>query len=145
MEQLDRLLFQVQKVHSDGRPDLFRPGAKKYTDEELAEIIRDDSRPIYVAVEGERVLGYAFCIYEATEGSSSQQDRKALYIDDLCVDETCRGQHVGTRLYQYVLDTARENGCYHVTLNVWCLNESAMRFYEKCGLNPLKIMMEQVL
>ena len=72
MEQLDRLLFQVQKVHSDGRPDLFRPGAKKYTDEELAEIIRDDSRPIYVAVEGERVLGYAFCIYEATEGSSSR-------------------------------------------------------------------------
>lgn len=145
IEQLNRLLFQVQKVHSDGRPDLFRPGAKKYTDGELVKIIRDDQRPVYVAVEGEQMFGYAFCVYETTEGSASQTDRKMLYIDDLCVDEACRGQRIGTRLYRHVLDTARNNGCFHVTLNVWRLNEPAMKFYEKCGMTPLKVIMEQVL
>jgi GNAT superfamily N-acetyltransferase len=61
------------------------------------------------------------------------------------VDEQMRGKGVGTLLYEHVLSEAKANDCYHVTLNVWCLNESAMRFYEKCGLSPLKITMEQIL
>ena len=40
---------------------------------------------------------------------------------------------------------AKENGCYNVTLNVWSCNESAMKFYEKCGLVPQKVGMEQIL
>ena len=66
-------------------------------------------------------------------------------IDDLCVDECCRGQHIGRTLYDAVLAFARENGCYNVTLNVWSCNESAMRFYEKCGLKPQKVGMEVIL
>ena len=29
--QIEELLYQVHKVHSDKRPDLFIPGSKKYT------------------------------------------------------------------------------------------------------------------
>ena len=72
----------------------------------------------------------AFCIYEEP-GKGSRHDVKTLYIDDLCVDEACRGQHIGSALYAYVVETARENGCYRITLNVWCLNEPAMRFYSE--------------
>ena len=46
---------------------------------------------------------------------------------------------MGQALYQAVLDLARGNGCYNVTLNVWSCNESAMRFYQKCGLKPQKV------
>lgn len=62
-----------------------------------------------------------------------------------CVDEEKRVRHIGSRLYEYVTDYARTNGCRHITLNVWCLNEPAMKFYEACGLTPLKIMMEKIL
>ena len=86
-------------------------------------------------------LGYAFCIIETPKATSSLKSVKTLYIDDLCVDETARGAHIGTALYQYVTEFAREIGCQRITLNVWCLNESAMRFYEKRGLSPLKITM----
>ena len=72
-------------------------------------------------------------------------DIKTLYIDDLCVDEARRGQHIGKSLYEYVLRFARENGFYNVTLNVWSLNESAMKFYEACGLVPQKVGMEKIL
>ena len=68
-----------------------------------------------------------------------------LYIDDLCVDEKSRGQHIGRAIYEYVLKFAKENGCYNVTLNVWACNESAMKFYEKCGLSVQKIGMEKIL
>ena len=140
------LLYQVHRVHSEGRPDIFRAGNKKYTEEELLQILSNENTPIYAAAdENDMLCGYAFCIYEEIKGQISLMDRKSLYIDDLCVDENIRGKHIGTLLYEHVLNEARKNGCYHVTLNVWCLNESAMRFYEKCGLAVQKIGMELVL
>ncbi|MGN1030566.1 MAG: GNAT family N-acetyltransferase [Butyricicoccaceae bacterium] len=146
MAGINRLLRQVLMVHHNGRPDLFKANAKKYTDEELSELLRDDSRPVFVRVdENDYVMGYAFCIFQQHVDDNILTDIKTLYIDDLCVDETIRGQHVGSSLYEYVLDFARKSGCYNVTLNVWSCNESAKKFYEACGLVPQKIGMEKIL
>lgn len=146
MDGINKLLFQVCLVHHKGRPDLFKYGAKKYTNEELRELIHDDNRPILVAVdEKEQVLGYAFCIFQEHIGDNVLTDIKTLYIDDLCVDEEIRGQHIGRSIYDYVLDFAKENGCYNVTLNVWSCNPPAMKFYESCGLQPQKVGMEVIL
>lgn len=141
-----RLLVQVCMVHHNGRPDLFKGPATKYTAEQLKEIFRDDRRPVFVLTnEDDKVLGYAFCVYQEHFGDNILTDIRTLYIDDLCVDEDCRGQHIGKQLYEYVLDYARKNGFYNVTLNVWNCNESAMKFYQKCGLVPQKVGMEKIL
>ena len=146
IEGINSLLLQVCLVHHKGRPDLFKYGAKKYTDNELKEILRDPGRPILVAVnEDQDVLGYAFCVFQQHKEDNILTDIKTLYIDDLCVDEGRRGQHIGSRLYEAVLSFARENGCYNVTLNVWSANEAAMKFYQACGLKPQKVGMETIL
>lgn len=143
---INELLYQVLMVHHNGRPDIFKANVKKYTDDELLKIIADDERPIFVGVdEEEHVLGYAFCMFQEHKDSHVLTDIKTLYIDDLCVDEDKRGQHIGKQLYDYVLKFAKEQGCYNVTLNVWSCNQSAMKFYEKCGLVPQKIGMEKIL
>lgn len=146
IDKINDLLLQVCLVHHVGRPDIFKYGAKKYTDEELLEIINDDNRPILVAVdENDAVCGYAFLVFKQYVDNNILTDIKTLYIDDLCVDEDKRGQHIGSELYEAVLAFAKENGCYNVTLNVWSCNESAMKFYEKCGLKPQKVFMETIL
>lgn len=146
MSDILKLLSQVLMVHHNGRPDLFKGGVRKYTEEELAALIKDDSKPIFVGVdEQERVLGYAFCVFIQHVDDNILTDIKTLYIDDLCVDEEIRGQHVGKQLYEYVLAFAKEQGCYNVTLNVWELNQGAKKFYEACGLVPQKIGMEKIL
>ena len=145
MDGINKLLLQVAMVHHKGRPDLFKAGVRKYTDEELKEIIGDDSRPVLVAAdEHGNVIGYAFCIFQQLK-SHILTDIKTLYIDDLCVDEAVRGQHIGKRLYEAVLALAKESGCYNVTLNVWSCNRAAMKFYESCGLVPQKTGMEKIL
>ena len=58
---------------------------------------------------------------------------KSLFIDDLCVDQQARGQHIGESLFEYVKQQAKEPGCYELTLNVWAGNPSAAHFYEKNG------------
>lgn len=146
MDGINKLLLQVCLVHHKGRPDLFKYGAKKYTDEQLKAIIHDEDRPIFTAVdESGNVLGYAFCIFQQHIKDNILTDIKTLYIDDLCVDEEIRGRHIGMQLYETVLSFAREQGCYNVTLNVWSCNESAMKFYQSCGLKPQKIGMETIL
>lgn len=145
IERMHELLTQVNLVHHKGRPDLFKCG-RKYTDEQLREILRDKKRPIFAAVdENDCLLGYVFCIFQQHLNDNILTDIKTLYIDDLCVDETKRGLHIGSTLYNAVLDFAREHGCYNVTLNVWSCNESAMKFYENCGLRPQKVGMEVIL
>ncbi len=146
MDGINKLLQQVCLVHHKGRPDLFKYGAKKYTDEELRRIINDDLRPILTATDEEgNVLGYAFCIFQQHLKDNILTDIKTLYIDDLCVDENLRGQHIGRQLYEAVLAYARAHDCYNVTLNVWSLNEPAMKFYQACGLKPQKVGMETIL
>ena len=139
------LLQQVGEVHHQIRPDLFRSGAQKYDRGDLEDLLKDPDRPILIADIDGHVAGYAFCILQQTKDNPVLCDRKVLYIDDICVDEAVRGQGIATSLYDRVIAFARELNCHAVTLNVWCGNDGAMKFYEKCGMKPQKIGMETIL
>ena len=124
IERVMELLGQVLQIHADIRPDIFIPGTTKYTKDELAEMIKDDTKPIYVAVdEKDDCLGYAFC-----------QLRKQPF-----------SEHIGELLFEYVKEEAKRLGCYEVTLNVWAGNTSAEKFYEKMGLKTKERQMEYIL
>ncbi|MBQ8923061.1 MAG: GNAT family N-acetyltransferase [Oscillospiraceae bacterium] len=140
------LLVQVDMVHHNGRPDLFKGPATKYNAKELEAIIADDKTPVFVCVSDDgAVLGHAFCIHKQIIGDAVLTDVKTLYIDDICVSETARRMKIGSQLYEAVLAYARASGCYNVTLNVWSCNPGAQKFYESCGMKPQKIGMEVIL
>ena len=139
------LLYQVGGVHHDIRPDIFRENAIKYTPAQLEALLQDENSPIFIYDEDGLVAGYCFCQIRQFTDSTVLTDRKELYIDDLCVDENRRGQHIGSALYNHAVAFAKEIGCQFLTLNVWCGNDGAMRFYENAGLTKRNIMMEKKL
>ncbi len=140
------LLLQVESLHHDLRPDLFREPCTKYTDKELEEILQDKTTPVFVDVDAhDHVLGYLFAILKETHDHRVLRDVKTLYIDDLCVDATYRGCGIGGRLYQHAVQYAKEQGCYNVTLNVWSDNRVALDFYESQGMHPQRQWMETLL
>ena len=139
------LLRQVGQVHHLIRSDIFPDGCQKYDETELAALLEDAMRPVFVAVAEGTVLGYCFCKLRQFEESPVAVQRKELYIDDLCVDETCRGQQVGKKLFHHICQYASILGCRSVTLNVWSCNPGAMAFYEKMGLKSQKVGMELLL
>ena len=143
--RLEDLLYQVHGLHAEGRPDIFNPGCKKYTADQLKEILADPiNTPVFVATADGVLVGYCFCIRQV-QSAASMQKISTLYIDDLCVDAAMRGKGFGKILYDHAVEYARDNGYYNLTLNVWACNPSAMRFYEKCGLAVQKVGMELVL
>ncbi len=144
-DRLYELLAEVQQLHADGRPDIFISGTHKYGLNGILKILSNPLTPVFVAVENEFVLGYAFCEIINQEKTNNLYARKCYYIDDLCVDKGYRGKGIGRKLYEFVLEKAKEESCDAVTLNVWHLNDDAMKFYEKVGMKPLKTVMETKL
>ena len=146
IDDILRLLTEVNMVHHVIRPDLFKGPATKYSREELEQKVQTEEDPIFVfADDADQVLGYIFCVTEEVQESALRTGIRTLYIDDLCVYETARGQHVGRQLYEYALDYARANGFYNVTLHIWGGNDSALKFYEKMGMQNQYTCLEQIL
>ncbi len=140
------LLEQVNMVHHNGRPDLFYGPATKYNKEELEKLLYDQNTFIFVSCDQkDHVLGYAFCLHQQHLNSSLLTDIRTLYIDDICVDEKARHQHIGKSLYEHVVKFAQQNDYYNITLNVWSLNPGAQAFYESLGMKPYLIGMEMIL
>lgn len=144
--KITELLSQVLELHARIRPDIFISGTTKYTPEELSDIFQNPKRPVYVAVnEQDEVLGYAFCVIRKQPFSNNMVPFQSLYIDDLCVDQNIRGQHIGRQLFEFVKEEARRLDCYEVSLCVWEGNDHARSFYEKMGLKPKETVMELIL
>lgn len=143
---ISKLLGEVLEIHAAIRPDIFIPGTTKYTAEELTEILNDNQKPVYVAVdENDEVLGYAFTQLQEQPFSTNMVQFKSLFIDDLCVDSSARSQGVGKALLNFVKQEAKRVGCYELTLNVWAGNNSAINFYKKNGLKVKETTMEFIL
>ena len=146
VSRIVELLGQVLQIHAEIRPDIFIPDTTKYTEQELATLLKDEKKPIYVAVNEEDVcLGYAFCQVKEQPFSNNMVQFQSLFIDDLCVDRFARGQHIGESLFDYVKQEAKRMGCYEVTLNVWAGNTSAEKFYEKMGMKTKERQLEYIL
>ena len=140
------LLSQVLEVHARIRPDIFIPGTTKYGEEDLKAMFLDEKRPVYVAEDKNgNVSGYVMCQLREPPFTSTMVSGRTLFIDDLCVDETVRGQHIGEALFRFAADQARRMGCRDVILNVWEGNDAAKRFYEKMGMRPRETQMELLL
>lgn len=142
--EIENLLYQVNNVHAEKRPDIFKLGEKKYSAEELRSIINNDETPVFVADDNNRIIGYIFCVFIKSKGGA-MQPIKTLYIDDLCVSENLRGHHIGSKLYDFVLKFAQKNNCYNVTLHVWECNSLAKSFYKKCGFKIQNYTMEKII
>lgn len=137
------LLSQVLEIHAKLRPDLFVSGTTKYSKEDLEAILKDTNKPIFVATIDHYVVGYAMC--QIRIPTSNMHPVKIFHLDDLCVDEKYRKQGIGKSLYQKVVETAKENNCYEVTLNVWPGNDAALKFYEKMGMKTRSVFMEHIM
>ena len=96
----------------------------------FAEIDRDANNELVVACLGEAVVGVlqlTFIPYLTHQGS-----RRAL-IEGVRVASAHRGTGLGTRLFEWAIERARERGCRMVQLTTDKSRPDAKRFYEALG------------
>jgi len=124
---VNRLARQVHGLHVLLQPDIYEmPEGELYPQERYDQALQD--KELYLAkVEGIPV-GYALLRVRQTLSGN-----KVMLLDELCVDEACRRQGLGTEMMKFIHVLAKAQGCHHLELNVNAKNEAALRLYEKCG------------
>ncbi len=142
--RVSELLADICILHREGRPDIFKPGTK-YNTAQLQALFSDPEHLVLVAEECGRTVGYAICLVKKHFAHPVFCDFTTMYIDDLCVDTSCRGKGIGRRLFDEVRCRANELGAHNIELNVWAFNKGAVGFYESLGMRPQRMMMELVL
>ena len=141
--RLLELLKQVNQVHFELRPDLFKKETK-YNANDLERLLKNEDHVIFV-YDDEGVQGYLFSEIKDYTKNQLLQPIKTLYIDDLCVDEQSRGNHVGKKLLEHAKEYAKENHFHNITLHVWEGNDSAYEFYKRNGMKEQSRTMEMIL
>ncbi len=145
--EIANILFQIQEIHHLGRPDLFKSESRKYDRVQVEDIINKPESVVFSATNSEnKIVGYCICYIREVNETDSAKSRKILFVDDLCVDESFRGNHIGETLFNSVREYAiSQNDFDAINLNVWEFNQSAIKFYEKMELKTMTRIMELVL
>jgi len=139
------LQSEIAKLHFEGRPDLFRPEPRFYTEDEFARMLADPKRFIFVAQEEGIVVGYAFASVVHMRSHPTYVDFDVFHIDDICVLERCRGKGIGKMLFSVCKEEALRAHCMLMDLGVLSFNQDAISFYKSCGMTEQQRRMELIL
>jgi ribosomal protein S18 acetylase RimI-like enzyme len=123
-EDVDLLMSLVERLESE-LPDL--PYAEDPAEFERAKVERMVTDGVaLIAEEDGNAIGYALARY-------GDHGPTTVYVSDLWVDSTVRGQGIGRELLRRVSDAAIGHGSTHVVLDVDSTNRDAIGFYEHLG------------
>ena len=143
LERLTELFIELHRHHVEIMPESFLMPEQSWFSGKISEILNDVGQKVLVYDSG-RIEAYA--VVRIIEVDSPDKPyRKVCFIECFAVSENCRRQGVGTELFNAVKEFGREKGCTSVQLGVSAGNTGAVDFYEKMGLMPRTIQMEDKL
>ncbi len=93
------------------------------------EVIASDFHDMFLAIDdSNKIVGIA--TLSIIMGPIA---RKIAYLEDFVTDESVRGQGVGSKIWDALLDWAKEKGCSELNFTSGQGREAAWKFYEGKG------------
>ncbi len=137
------LRWELAEIHHKKRPDLFRAPKKMGYFFRMRKLLLEETPQMLVAVNREnKIVGYLWYSSVIYDNHEVMKDMRILHIEDIYVEKSARRCHVGERLCQWIRTYGQERQYDLLTLDVWAVNQEAIRFYEACGFSPQIIRME---
>lgn len=140
--RVNELRKQVNDLHCNGRPDIFRKGWREELQNHIYEIYENDNSDVIVAIINNIIVGYACVAYVNNPIKPHYLERNYYYIDEFGVDTKYQRQGIATELFKYMKNDAKNKGYSKIELDVWEFNTDAIEFYKKVGLNSYRRFME---
>lgn len=136
---VENILKQVQELHVNLRPDIYKPMDVVMSEESYLESIKKDK---FMVVEVEGVLCGLFILIERIYNMPTHIKRKIIYLDTMVIDKEYRNKGIGTKVFEYIKRYAKENKYDGIELQVNARNVVARKMYEKNGFTEKSINME---
>ena len=145
LERVNELRRQVNELHVQGKPDVFKPGFCDELRDYVFAVWEDPRKRIAVAERNGVICGFAVLNHITRPENPFMYERDFLDIDEFCVDEAFRRQGVASELIAFIRSWALEQGFRRIELNMWEFNESALAFYEAAGFTTFRRYMEMYI
>lgn len=98
-----------------------------FTHEKLMEVIKDINCHLFVIEDEERIIGCAtLCVFHSPTGTKAS-------VEDVVVSEDYRGQHLGRKVMEYVLEQAKALSPIELHLTSNPMRVAANKLYQSIG------------
>ena len=138
-EAVARIMNQVQQMHVEWRPDVYKPNENLIPRDIFEKIVAGDT--FYVAEADGLVVGILEVVYRHIE-TPSHVTRDIIFIDSMAVDEAYRGMGIGHLFFDKIKEIKAEKKLDGIELQVNAKNKAADEMYLKCGFTEKSINME---
>lgn len=145
LPKVNELRRQVNDLHVEGRPDIFKPGFSDELKDHIFEIWEDEKQQIVVAEENGEICGFAVLHIIERPENPYMFGRYFLDIDEFCVDSEHRRRGIAKSMISFIKEYAAEQGFKKLELNMWEFNEGALAFYEAAGFKTYRRYMDMDL
>ena len=132
--KIHRLIMQVHKLHVKERTDIYKD-VDPMNFEEFKNELSNNNNIYLVAQLENKIVGICFSQISEISNNKIMKDRKILNIGDICVDEQYQRNGIGKKLYNQIVQIAKEKNIHNVELMVWAFNKNAIKFYENLNHN----------
>lgn len=106
-------------------------------------MLRDDDAAVFVAEEGEEIVGYVFAALEPL--SWKELRGPAGFIHDIAVHEEARGRGVAAKLLVTATEWLRRRNAPRVILWTAAPNHAAQRLFRRLGFRDTMVEMTMEL
>ncbi len=137
---INTICKQCHELHVQWRPDIYQMDEELYDEEWFLEGLKE--KQIYVAKLHGVIVGYIRYRIHNIDNPGSVK-RKLFLLDEFAVEESCRGQGIGSMMMEDVFALAKAFGCTDMQLSVYPQNEAAVAFYQKFGFTIRNINMQR--
>lgn len=145
LERINVLRKQVNDLHVEGKPDVFKPGFNEELQNYVYYIFKDPEQKIVVADKDGEICGFAILHHIYKPENPFMKVRDFLDIDEFCVDEKHRREGIATAMVEFIKNFAKEQGYHRLELNMWEFNQDALAFYEAAGFDTFRRYMEMFI
>ncbi len=137
-EQVNILRKQVNDLHVQGQPDIFKPGFCQEMQEYLKQFIDSQDKQLLVYEQDGKICGYAMLEFVTKPETPYRYALEYIEVGELGVSQDCQKQGIGKKLMQHIRQIAQQKNIKKIELDMWSFNDNALKFYEKLGFNTYR-------
>lgn len=142
LARVNELRKQVNDIHVEGKPEIFRAGFNDELQDFIYKIWKDPEQKIVVAELNGIVCGFAVLHHIHRPENPFMLERDFMDVDEFCVDKEYRRQGIATKMISFIRNYTKEKGIKRLELNMWEFNQDALAFYEAVGFTTYRRYME---
>jgi len=142
LDRINELRKQVNDIHVEGRPDLFRAGFGAEMRDFAKVIMTGENSDIIVAERDGIICGMVCADYVNKPETPYSKARSFYHVQEIAVDVNYRRQGVAKELLEFMIADAKKRNLGRIELDVWEFNDSAIEFYRAVGFKQTRRWME---